>query len=128
MLSVTQSRCPARRRGALHTGALTTCAVRHKLPDGVSGQAVVGATADGALFAAALLLDGQTAQALLAVQRALTTKLEHAAGLNPTAFRCFICQAIARSVYPRERVTIYVVRGTVYCTCLRPRMRCDHGS
>ena len=50
-----------RRRGAFHTGALTTCCVRHKLPDG-SGQAVVGATADGAVFAAALLLDGQTAQ------------------------------------------------------------------
>lgn len=73
-------------------GALTTCAVRHKLPDG-SGQAVVGATADGGLFAAALLLDGQTAQALLAVQRALATELEHAAGLNPIAFRCCcLCQ------------------------------------
>ena len=77
----------AHRRGALHTGALTTCAVRHKLPD-CSGQTVVGATADGALFAAALLLDSQTAQALLAVQRALAIELEHAAGLNPIAFRC----------------------------------------
>jgi len=74
--------------------------VRHKLPDG-SGQAVVGATADGALFAAALLLDSQTAQALLAVQRALATELEHAAGLNPIAFRCCsTSQTTGRSMRP----------------------------
>ena len=85
--ALTNCGCLAHHSGALHMGALTTCAVRHKLADG-SGQAVVGATADGALFAAALLVDAQSAAALLAVQRALATELEHAAGLNPIAFRC----------------------------------------